>query len=172
MADIHLLVQDPVSGQFVNVASEDNGDGTRRLLMALASGSVTLNASELEIGHVVLKNNDTEDHADVGTDNHLNVVTRNRDDFKVRVLNTGTVDNEKVGPAQAVADGQSVLVVADVNNAAAVKVGSVGETGVADQFFELQPGDALPTKLSVTNMNKIAAQSPTASQKIFLIAEI
>lgn len=204
MADT-LLLGVAADGKTLPLTVEPNGDGTLRLVVAITGAAITLSASEIEIGHVAIKNDASEDHQTVAPDgqavnatypleaaafmahdpngnrwrivrvdddDQLVVATKNRTGFKVRVLDTGTVNNEKVGPAQVIPNSMSVLVVADPANAAAVKVGGVGETGVADQFFELQPGDALPTKLSVDNFNKIAAQSPTADQKLFLIAEV
>lgn len=52
----------------VPLKATDNGDGTFTLVVDLASASVTLTASELEIGHVAIKNDLSEDHQTVAPD--------------------------------------------------------------------------------------------------------
>ena len=68
MAAPVIQAVEPVSGKVVPVKAKDNGDGTFTLMVDIGGATVTLSASELEIGHVALKNNQTEEHQTVAPD--------------------------------------------------------------------------------------------------------
>ena len=59
---------DPATGLFTPATLTGLGGGRFGLDIALAAGVVTLTASELEIGHVALKNDATEEHQTVAPD--------------------------------------------------------------------------------------------------------
>jgi hypothetical protein len=205
MPEALVMATHPTSGKLLPLKVADAGDGTLKLVVDLSSASVTLTASELEIGHVALKNDATEDHQTVADDGQavtanyptegaaviawdpaanvwrllasdserrLKTVTPNRSGFAVRQLDTGAVVNtEQLGPAFAVPDGFGVAVIADAANTVAVRVGGVGETGVAATRFEVNPGEPLPITLRVQNLSQIAAQASAANQILKLIVE-
>ncbi len=61
------MAVDPASGKLLPVDVVRVGD-TMRLVVNLGSATVTLSASEIEIGHVALKNDASEDHQTVAPD--------------------------------------------------------------------------------------------------------
>lgn len=167
-----LTVQDPVTGKLTPVTTVDNGDGTRKLQVDLGAALVTLTPSEIEIGHVVLKNNDTEDHADVGVDNHLNAVRRNLPNWGVQTLTSGVAPSTLPGPNVAVPDGMAVYIEADEGNVDDVQVGAVGESAAAGSSRAIAAGDPFPVAIFVDNLNKIEITAPTTdAQKVRFILE-
>lgn len=68
MSGIAILHAIGANGRVVPLKTADAGDGTHKLVIDLGAASVTLQAGELEIGHVVQKNDATEDHVTVADD--------------------------------------------------------------------------------------------------------